>query len=206
MRTIKVALLAGFVFACQSSGTRRVSGTLVAAHPSDTSVVAVGSNPRPNAAVASDGSFSLELPVGSTYRLYVVTHRAGHTSALGTVTSHGRPIKINARLSNRAVSLGRIGSPQQQLTMGDPSQDCSGPGESLETEHDADEGPDAGETEGKNDDLDDGGEHHSHNDLDDGGEHDSHDDLCEGDEHEDAGDKDDGKHKDAGHEDRGGDH
>jgi hypothetical protein len=194
MRTIKVALLAGFVFACQNSGTR-VSGTLVAAHPSDTSVVAVGSNPRPNAAVAPDGSFSLELPAGSTYRLYVITHRAGHASALGTVTSHGRPIRINARFSNRALFLGRIGSPQQQLTMGDPSQDCSGPGESLETEHDADEGPDAGETEGKNDDLDDGGEH------------DSHDDLCEGDEHEDAGDKDnDGMHRDAGHHDDGGDH
>jgi hypothetical protein len=195
MRTIKVALLAGFVFACQNSGTRRVSGTLLAAHPSDTSVLAVGSYQRSNAAVAGDGTFSLELPAGSTYRLYVVTHRAGHASALGTVTKHGRRIQIDARFSNRALFLGRIGSPQQQLATGDPSEDCSGPGQSLEIEHDADEGPDAGETERDNDDLDAGDEH------------DSHDDLCENGEHGDAGDKDDhGEHKDGGHRHDGGDH
>jgi hypothetical protein len=135
------------------------------------------------------------------------------------VTSHGRPIQIDARFSTTALSLGRIGSPQQQLATGDPSQDCSGPGQSLETEHDADQGPDAGEPEGKNNDFDAGAEHDSHDDLcesgehgdagdkDDGGEHGDAGDKDDGGEHGDAGDKDDGgEHRDAGDGDHGGDH
>lgn len=180
MTKITVALLAVLAVACQNNGSRRVSGTLSAAHPSDTSILAIGGRHRASTAVALDGNFSLDLPAGAIYRLHVITHRAGHASVLGTVTSHGRAIRIHARSSTSPLLLGRIGSPEQQLTPGEESEDCTGPGQSLETEHDADEGPDAGEREGNN------------NEFDAGDEHDSHDDVCENGEHDDAGDKDDG--------------
>lgn len=180
MTKTTVALLAVLAVGCHNNGSRRVSGTLSAAHPSDTSVLAIGGNHRPNTAVARDGSFSLDLPAGAIYRLHVVTHRAGHASQLGTVTSHGRAMRIDARSSTRPLLLGRIGSPQQQLTPGAEAADCTGPGQSLESEHDADQGPDAGEPEGNN------------NDFDAGDEDDSHDDVCETGEHGDAGDNDDG--------------
>jgi hypothetical protein len=167
MKTLKPILFAALLAGCSSGAARQVSGTILAAHPAGTSVLAIGATTRQSAAVMPDGSFSLSLPIGAIYRLHAVTQRAGHPAILGTLTSRGRALRIDTRSKTSALSLGKIGSATQTLAAPDPSKECTTDGDALDTEHDGNEGGvDAGEPEGANNDAD-------------GGENDQHDDVCQ---------------------------
>jgi hypothetical protein len=210
-----IAAVAAAVLAGCSSGARNVSGTLVTARPGDTSVMAISATQFVSSPVAADGSFSVDLPAGSVFRLHFVTHLAGQSSAMGIVTTHGRVLLIDTRATRAALHLGRVGSPDQQLAAA-TTNGCTADGEGLEAEH--------GDGDGESDDgrAVDGGEHDGE-DADagdhfrtDAGDHDSadaghdgeHDDVCQGDDdRRDGGDGDRDGDRDGGSDDRdGGEH
>jgi len=170
---MKLATLCSLALVLGCSG-REVTGKLLAQRPDGTRVVAVGASGNSSSTIASDGTFSVRLPRDGTFRIRFVATRGGHPAVVGTVMRRsGRRLSLSGE--GRGVSLGEVGKQEQRLhSSGD---ECTGDGEGVETEMDADE-PDAGE-----------------NEADAGEGDDEHDDVCNGD-HDDDDEGDGGEHDD----------
>jgi hypothetical protein len=192
MRRLALVGAMAMAFACGSR--REVTGTLVAAHPADTLVLATGSQGTSSATLPPDGRFTLSFPRAGTFRVRFVALQGGRRRILGTlVGKNGRPVSFRTNAGN--IALGAVAprdaAPASPAT-GDP---CVGDGLALAAEGDVGvaEEADSGE-EVEHDDVcgdgdHDGGDHHD-------GDHDGgdHDDPDGGDHHD--GDHDGGDHDD----------
>src|SRR5260370_26148814 len=94
MKRLTLVGAMAMTFACGSK-QREVTGTLVAAHPADTLVLATGSQGTSSATLPSDGRFTLPFPPQGTFRVRFVSLQGGQRRILGTVGGkNGRPVSF----------------------------------------------------------------------------------------------------------------
>jgi hypothetical protein len=194
----RLAAVGAIAMALGCGSKREVTGTLVAAHPADTLVLATGSHGNSSATVLPDGRFALAFPPQGTFRVRFVALQGGRRSIFGTVVgSNGRPLSFQSNA--RAIVLGAVGLRSAAPAPSASADPCTGDGEALAAQGDVGDAgeADAGEEgEHEHDDVCDDGDH-------DGGEHDDGD--HDGGEHRDGGEHHDGGHDGGEHRD-GGEH
>ena len=184
----KIAIsLALTIVAC--SNGRSVSGKLLSAHPAGTSALAIGPGGRSTAPVGPSGEFALELPAAGKFHLRFVALRAGHPVILATAKDKAhRPLTLRAKGPSVRID---VGQPGQSLAPAPAADECTGDGDEVDVQDEADGGQLADEGNGDNHDADGGSATE--------GESGAHDNVCEDGQHGDGQHEDGGSGIDAGH-------
>jgi hypothetical protein len=132
-----------------SEGTLTVRGTLGSSATVDNArAVAIGSDGKRHwAYLDRDGDFTLELPVGTSYRLLIANQlESGYQKTIGHLmikTSDGRSEWIGANETG-TINLGKLRTASSVATTGDTSTHtqcaaCSGGGSEDEADEDDDD-------------------------------------------------------------------